>query len=106
MPITQPPKKSIGRAFYSPNTQAYEVGWRGGMGQRSQNYFKNTFITLISLSAVTRGYIFTRFSQVLEISGATVSRNVTRAKNATVAFVQLAFSSRTATLFKRLLPLP
>ena len=29
MPVTQLTRKSISRVFYSSNTQAYEVGWRG-----------------------------------------------------------------------------
>jgi len=48
MPITQPPKKNISRAYYSPNTKAYELGYRGGYGHKKIAYIKEAIALAVA----------------------------------------------------------
>jgi len=83
------PKSSFTRAFYSPNTEAYELGWRGGYGfQKHLDYFKNAIAlatilvnnqskigrikqassTSTNLAKTSKSYIQLRFAIALQTS--------------------------------------
>jgi len=63
------PNSSFTRAYYSPNTDAYELGWRGGYGPTGGghiDYFKNA-IALAAL-LVTNGNTFNKQKTALPLS--------------------------------------
>ena len=116
------PKSSFTRSYYSPNIQAYELGWRGGYGfQKHLDYFKNAIAlatilvnnqsnigkirqassTTTNLAKTSKGYIQLKLAIALQTS-AIVSRYVkSKLKDAIANYIGVIRNSKQITGIRR-----
>ena len=110
------PKSSFTRAYYSPNTKAYELGWRRGPIVGYVDYFKNAIalatilvnnqtssgknrkalVTSSNLASTSKSYIQFKLAVALQTS-AIVSRYVrSKIKTAIVNYVGIITNSKSS----------
>jgi len=94
-------KLSYTRAYYSPDTQAYELGYKGGYGTSSSGYIKNVFITMVSGASVFRTTFLLKLVTVLSNNISVVGKRVSRVKSSSIISIPLSRVSRATSYIRK-----